>query len=121
MLFVSPLQIGSAVAITGTIFEMIRRSHGIIERRNERKKQEIIKIARFEANEVRRSCEEKLKDLEIQLQIQKDNVAKDLVHLKETYNAEIKVLGEKIETLREDLSNQHQNLVALLTKLIDSN
>jgi hypothetical protein len=38
----------------------------------------------------------------------------------ELYNAEIKVLGEKIENLRIDLQAQHANLVGLLTRLVDA-
>lgn len=46
------------------------------------------------------------------------NVEKDLEHLRETYNGEIRNLGQKIEELRSELRSQHGQLVALLTKMI---
>jgi len=45
-------------------------------------------------------------------------VDKDIDHVKAIYNSEIKQLAEKIESLREDVQKQHQQLVSLLTKLI---
>lgn len=50
----------------------------------------------------------------------KENVEKDMQHLRETYNGEIRNLGQKIEDLRSELRNQHGQLVALLTKMIDN-
>lgn len=48
------------------------------------------------------------------------SVKKDLDHIRETYNGEIRNLGEKIENLRTELRNQHGSLVQLLSKLIDN-
>jgi predicted RNase H-like nuclease (RuvC/YqgF family) len=49
----------------------------------------------------------------------RDNFEKDLQHIRETYNGEIRNLGQKIEDLRSELRNQHGQLVGLLTKMID--
>ena len=70
--------------------------------------------------EIIRAVKGAILDLKLELDTQKENVSRDLGHLREVYNAEIKVLGEKIENLRQDISQQHQALVGLLTKLVDS-
>lgn len=49
-----------------------------------------------------------------------DSVEKDFAHIRETYNGEIRNLGQKIEDLRSELRNQHGSLVHLLTKLIEN-
>lgn len=47
------------------------------------------------------------------------NVNKDMNHLRETYNSEIRNLGLKIEDLRAELRNNTSQIVNLLTKMID--
>lgn len=83
-------------------------------------RESILKIAKEEMAKIEAELEEKIKRLEIELEAQKMNVSRDLDHLREIYNAEIKALGEKIDDLRSDLSDQHSSMVALLTKLVNS-
>lgn len=45
-------------------------------------------------------------------------VDKEIEHVKSIYNNEIRVLAEKIESLREEVRGQHSQLVSLLTKLV---
>ena len=47
-----------------------------------------------------------------------DSFQKDVSHIRETYNSEIRNLGHKIEELREEVRGQHSQLVTLLTKLV---
>lgn len=47
-----------------------------------------------------------------------DSFKKDVSHIRETYNSEIRNLGHKIEELREEVRGQHSQLVTLLTKLV---
>lgn len=47
-----------------------------------------------------------------------DSFQKDVTHIRETYNNEIRNLGHKIEELREEVRGQHSQLVTLLTKLV---
>jgi hypothetical protein len=47
-----------------------------------------------------------------------ESVSKEIEYVKEAYKGEIKNLGEKIENLREEVRNQHTQLIGLLTKLI---
>jgi predicted RNase H-like nuclease (RuvC/YqgF family) len=63
----------------------------------------------------------KIAALEARLDNLEQSVEKDLLHVRETFNGEIRNLGEKIEDLRADLQSQHSQLVGLLTKMIDKN
>lgn len=47
-----------------------------------------------------------------------ESFQKDVAHIRETYNSEIRNLGVKIEDLREEVRTQHSQLVTLLTKLV---
>ncbi len=49
-----------------------------------------------------------------------DSFQKDVAHIRETYNNEIRNLGNKIEELREEVRGQHSQLVTLLTKLVSN-
>lgn len=56
--------------------------------------------------------------LEERLNALEESVAKDFEHVRETYNGEIRNLGDKIEDLRSDLRTQHGQLVSLLSEMI---
>lgn len=62
----------------------------------------------------------KIQALETRLENLENSVAKDFAHVRETYNGEIRVLGDKIEDLRTELRTQHGQLITMLTKMIDS-
>lgn len=62
----------------------------------------------------------KYANLETRLDNLEESVAKDFAHVRETYNGEIRNLGDKIEDLRTELRDQHGQLVQLLSKMIDN-
>jgi hypothetical protein len=64
--------------------------------------------------------EGKIEALEKSLDNLESNINKDFDHMRETYNGEIRNLGQKIEELRSELRNQHGQLVGLLTKMIEN-
>ena len=108
-----------AIAALGTVWAIIQGiSHGL-KRKKEIYRQAIIDEAKAEMELVRLLLEEKIRKLEVELETQKEAVRKDLSHMSALYDAETKVLGEKIEALRQDLLQQHQSLVGLLTKLVN--
>lgn len=113
---------GAAGAVTafGGLYAGAR--HLIVghKRKKEEYRQSILNKANEEMAKIKTELEEKIKGLENELANQKENIYKDLGHLKEIYNAEIRTLGDKIDSLRSDLQDQHQSMVALLTKLVDS-
>jgi hypothetical protein len=45
-------------------------------------------------------------------------LTKEIAYVKEAYKGEIKNLGEKIESLRSQVQEQHNQLIGLLTKLV---
>ena len=47
-----------------------------------------------------------------------DSMNKEIAYVKEAYKGEIKNLGEKIESLRSQVQEHHNQLIGLLTKLI---
>ena len=108
-----------AIAALGTVWAIIQGiSHGL-KRRKATYRQAIIDEAKAEMELVKLLLEEKICKLEVELETQKEAVRKDLSHMSALYDAETKVLGEKIEALRQDLLQQHQSLVGLLTKLVN--
>lgn len=114
------VEIGGVLTGIGAVYTCFRKIFSHFREQREARTAEILRIARHEAELVRQKLEAKIQVVELELQTQKESVSKDLSHLKETYNAEIRALAEKIETLRSDLSIQHQSLVALLTRLVDN-
>lgn len=64
------------------------------------------------------TLESKIDAVESDLASHKREVTKDLSHIRETYNGEIRNLGEKIEGLRRELRDQHGQLVGLLSEMI---
>lgn len=110
---------GGAVTAVGGVYAFIRHISHKRKRAEEKYKEDILDQARSEMKKIEESLEIKIKILEIELESQKLNVSKDFSHFKETHNAEVRVLGEKIENLRQDISQQHQALVGLLTKLVN--
>lgn len=67
---------------------------------------------------VQKDFEARISTLEQEFEAHKESVDKDFAHVRETYNSEIRNLGEKIEELRSELRGQHSQMVGLLSKLI---
>jgi len=83
-------------------------------------RQEILKEAKEEAEKFKSGLEAKIKDLEVEFKARQDDLEKDLINTKTIYNSEIKLLGQRIQELRQDIQVQHTSLVNLLTKLVNS-
>jgi uncharacterized protein YPO0396 len=83
-------------------------------------KAEILQDAKEEDAKHRLELDNKINALQVELNNLRENVEKDMDHIRETYNGEIRNLGQKIEDLRSELRNQHGQLVQLLTKMIDN-
>ena len=112
--------IGGIVTALGALYGATRHAIARSRRKKEEYRQGILKEANDSMTKIKAELEEKIKSVESEIQAQKLNVSIEFSHFKETHNAEIKVLGEKIESLRQDLHDQHQALVSLLTKLVES-
>lgn len=110
---------GAITAIGGAIFT-IQKVFKNFRADKAEFKAEIIQEAKEDGAKAKLELEAKINALQVQLTTLKESVEKDLEHIRETYNGEIRNLGQKIEDLRVELRDQHGNLVQLLTKLIDN-
>lgn len=115
------LEAGAAViTAVGGLYTAGRRVIAHSKKKSEQYREGILKQANDEMGKVKTELTEKIKSIETELENHKVNISKDLGFLKQTYSTEIKNLGDKIETVREQLNTQHAQLVALLTRLIDT-
>jgi hypothetical protein len=110
--------LGSLVAVIGGLYTTYRHISLSLKIKKENEKQAILDEAKTELDKVSIELNEKIKDLEIELALAKENITKDFVHMKEIYSAEINELGSKIEALRQDLQSQHSQMIELLTRLV---
>lgn len=81
---------------------------------------EILQSAKEEIALKEKDLDLKITSAEARIDALEKSVEKDLAHLRETYNGEIRNLGSKIEELRSELRSQHSQMVGLLTKMIDN-
>jgi len=112
--------VGGVATAVGSIYAGAKTIIASSRRKKEAHKQEILKQAAEEMYKIKAELESKIKDLQVELEATKENISRDMSHMREVYNAEIRVLGGKIDDLRNDLSDQHQSMVNLLTKLVNS-
>lgn len=109
------------ITTIGGAYMTVRKIARDAEKRKKEQVAEILHAAKEEDALVVAKLEAKIIALQTELSNLEANVNKDMDHLRETYNGEIRVLGEKIEDLRSDLKNQHGQLVQLLTEMIKKN
>ena len=82
---------------------------------------EILHAAKEEDSLMKAKLEARIESVKAGLANLELNVNKDIGHLRDTYNGEIRNLGQKIEELRSELKNQHGQLVSLLTEMVKKN
>ena len=121
----------AGVIITlGTAYLTIRKIARDAKKEKKEQAAEILQTAKEEVAKAKASInadraliqkdfEARLGNLEQEFQAHKDSVDKDFAHVRETYNSEIRNLGNKIEELREELRSQNNQMIGLLSKLID--
>ena len=118
--------LATVIAVSGLILTWQKIVKNIQKSKDERQKEQetreakILQTAKEEDSLLKAKLEARIEKIDAQVKNLEFNVNKDIGHLKETYSAEIKVLGEKIEALRDELRNQHSQMVTLLSKLIES-
>lgn len=105
----------------GAIYAVFKHLSSKGNKKREEHKKEILHIAREEMGQISSELNNRIRDLEVELEAQKISVSKEFTYFRSAHNAEVKALGDKIESLRQDLSIQHQALLGLLTKLVDTN
>lgn len=111
----------AGVLITlGTLYMTVRKIQKDAEKSKKEQAAEILQQAKEEIALKEKDLAAKLAALDTRIETLESSVEKDLQHLRETYNGEIRNLGQKIEDLRSELRNQHTQMVSLLTKMIDN-
>lgn len=118
--------VGAWLTIIGTLFSgigalWVLKSRISISREKEKKVHDaaLLQIAKESDSTIKSNLESKIKELDNKLNLLKESTEKDISHLRETYNSELRFLGEKIEELRKEVHSQHGQLVSLLTKMVD--
>lgn len=123
------LPMAGAIVTLGTAYLTVRKVAHDAKRDKKEQAAEILQTAKEEiakaktaiANQsalVQKDFEARLDNLEQEFQAHKESVEKDFAHVRETYNSEIRNLGEKIESLRDELRSSNNQVIGLLSKLI---
>lgn len=119
------ISLGTIIAVAGAIttvggaYLTLKQIQKDSRKEAERNSARILQEAKEADERVKIDLENKLRQMEVKLFTLEESVNKDLDHIKETYNGEIRNLGAKIEELRHELRDQHGSLVKLLSKLIE--
>lgn len=114
------LSLAGIVTAVGGAWLTVRKIQKDKEQQREAFKASILAEAEESFKLKEKDLQAKIEAAEGRLDSLKESVEKDLSHLRETYNGEIKNLAIKIEDLRSELRNQHTQMVSLLTKMIDN-
>lgn len=123
MEFTDPSVLGGAVGLLvtlGSAYLTVRKIARDAKKEKKEFKAEIVQSAKEEIALKEKDLEAKIKDVDNKVNALKESVEKDLAHMKDTFNSEIRNLGQKVEDLRDELRSQHTQMVALLTKMIDN-
>ena len=114
------LAVAGAITVIGGSWLTVRKIQQGADASKKALSEEILKAAREELAVKEKDLQARLNQLDTRIETLETSVDKDLQHLRETYNGEIRNLGQKIEDLRSELRNQHTQMVSLLTKMIDN-
>lgn len=114
----SLLPAAGIVTTLGGAWLTVRKIAKDAEKSKKEQAAEILHAAKEEDALLKAKLEARIESVKAELANLQLNVNKDMEHLRETYNGEIRNLGQKIEELRSELKNQHGQLVSLLTEMI---
>lgn len=89
-----------------------------INKKQEENNNKILKLAKDELLKKEQQLESKIMLLEEKVENLEKNIQKDMDYLKESHSIEIKNLGDKIESLREEIRTQHAGVLQLLTEMV---
>lgn len=108
------------ITALGSAYPAISHFRAKSRKNKENYRKEILDKAKNDMEIIEKSLDNKINLLAMETQTLKLGIYKDFNFFKETHTNEVRALSEKIELLRTDLSQQHTNLVNLLTKLVDN-
>lgn len=113
------LSLAGIITAVGGAWLTIRKISKDLQKSQEENNNEILKLAKNDLLVKEQQLESKILSLEDKVENLEKGFQKDLEYLKESHNMEIKNLGEKIESLREEIQRQHAGVLNLLTKMLD--
>lgn len=113
--------IAGAIVTFGGAFHTIQKVRKSIREEKDAEMSKILREAKEEMALVRAELESKINETKIQLKNLEFNIGKDIDHIKEAHAQEIRILSDKIQSLRDELREQHVGILQLLNKLIDKN
>lgn len=113
------ISIGALIAL-GTLVLTMQKIWKNFKKDRDEQEAKILQQAKEEDALLKTQMEAKIEALKVKVETLEHGIEKDMEHLRETYNGEIRNLGSKIEELRSELRNQHGQLVQLLSKMIEN-
>ena len=114
----------TAIAGISGLFGLYHKIRKIIKDRHKAKELSdaiLLQEAKEISNKHKLALEAKIEALSQKINNVEESINKDLVHIKETYNNEVKFLGTQISELKEELRTSLNHVVTLISKLIDKN
>lgn len=114
------LSAAGIITAVGGAWLTIRKITKDVERQKKVQNAAILQAAKEADSLLKAKIDSQIHDLQSEIKTIKEVHQKDIEHLRETYNGEIKFLGQKIEELRSEVRNQHGQLVQLLSKMIEN-
>lgn len=109
--------LGGAIGFATLIISLQKITKNIKKDRDEREAR-ILQHAKEEDSFLKAKLEARIEKIDAKLQNLELNINKDMTHMRQSYESEIRSLGEKIELLRDELNTRHSSLIELLTKII---
>jgi peptidoglycan hydrolase CwlO-like protein len=103
----------------GTLVTIVQKILKNLKKAKAERDAQILQAAKEEAAAMKMQLESKIEKLDQKLKNVESSVRQDIGHLRDLHENEIKALGEKIESLRDELKTQHVQLMNILAKLID--
>lgn len=114
------IPVAGAITAFGGAILTIQKILANAKKERESESAKILQDAKEEISSVKHKLEARIESVKSELKALEASTAKDFNHIRETYNGEIRNLGEKIEELRGELRDQHAQLVQLLSKMIEN-
>jgi len=109
---------GAVVAIQKS-FKNAREERESHSEEKDKQAKKILKDAEEALELVKSQLDAKVEAVNVKVSALEVSTEKELAHLKELHNNEIRNLGEKIEQLRKQLNDQHTQLLSFLTRLVE--
>lgn len=114
------MAIVGGIATLGGAIAAVQKVLNNIKKTRKEEGARILQEAKEEVSTARILLEAEIQELKLKFDNLKESMEKDLDHARQAHNTEIKNLGEKIESLQQELRIQYEGLMTIFSKMIDS-